>query len=222
MKLPLETSNETKWLLNFTIRSMNKLLKLQEKKESTQKDKFEFILVLENLLLPESGVLAGKNIETITLEEALQAFALPRTLWNYQNEEVSASTGRFGPYIKFKNLYVSIKKDSGLDPFSITLEEAIPLIEQKIQLEANKNINEFTYEKEKIQILNWPYGPYLKFNKKNYKIPKGWKDATDLTLQDCLEIIGIIWEPKKKSWKTASKTWKTKTTTSKTTKKPTK
>lgn len=97
---------------------------------------------------------AGKTIETITLEEALQAFALPRTLGNYQNEEVSASTGRFGPYVKFKSLYISIKKDSGLDPFSITLEEAIPMIEQKIQLEANKNINEFLYEKEKIQILN--------------------------------------------------------------------
>ena len=164
---------------------------------------------------------AGKNIETITLEEALQAFALPRTLGTYQGEEVSTSTGRFWPYVKFKNLYVSIKKDSGLDPFSIILEEAIPLIEQKIQLEANKNINEFTYEKEKIQILNWPYGPYLKFNKKNYKIPKGWKDATDLTLQDCLEIIGITWETKKKTTKTASKTWKTKPT-SKTTKKTTK
>lgn len=164
---------------------------------------------------------AGKNIETITLEEALQAFALPRTLGTYQGEEVSTSTGRFWPYVKFKNLYVSIKKDSGLDPFSITLEEAIPLIEQKIQLEANKNINEFSYEKEKIQILNWPYGPYLKFNKKNYKIPKGWKDATDLTLQDCLEIIGITWETKKKTTKTASKTWKTKPT-SKTTKKTTK
>lgn len=148
---------------------------------------------------------AGKNIETITLEEALQAFALPRTLGNYQGEEISTSTGRFWPYVKFKNLYVSIKKDSGLDPFSITLEDAIPLIEQKIQLEANKNINEFTYEKEKIQILNWPYGPYLKFNKKNYKIPKGWKDATDLTLEDCLEIMGITWETKKKTTKTPAK-----------------
>lgn len=65
------------------------------------------------------------------------------------------------------------------------------MIEQKLELEANKNINEFDYEKEKIQILNGPYGPYIKYAKKNYKIPKGGKDATDLNLEDCLAIIGI-------------------------------
>ena len=136
---------------------------------------------------------AGKTIETITLDEALQAFALPRPLWTYNGEEVLASTGRFWPYVKYKNLYVSIKKDSGLDPFSISLDEAIPMIEAKITLEANKNINAFAYEGEEVQILNWPYGPYIKYAKKNYKIPKGWKDATDLSLEDCLKIIGI-WE----------------------------
>ena len=136
---------------------------------------------------------AGKTIETITLDEALQAFALPRSLWTYNGEEVRASTGRFWPYVKYKNLYVSIKKDSGLDPFSISLDEAIPMIEAKITHEANKNINVFAYAGGEIQILNWPYGPYIKYAKKNYKIPKGWKDATDLTLEDCLKIIGI-WE----------------------------
>lgn len=97
---------------------------------------------------------AGKSIETITLEEALSAFALPRELGEWNGELISASTGRFGPYVKYKSLFVSIKKDSGLDPFSITLEEAIPMIQAKIELEANKNINAFDYEKEKIQILN--------------------------------------------------------------------
>lgn len=138
-----------------------------------------------------ASIPAGKTIETITLEEALQAFALPRNLWKRENEEVLASAGRFGPYVKRKNLFVSIKKDSGLDPFSITLDEAIPMIQEKIAAEKNKYINEFDYEKEKIQVLNGPYGPYIKYAKKNYKIPKGWKDATDLTLEDCLALIGV-------------------------------
>ena len=148
-----------------------------------------------------ASIPTGKTIETITLEEALQAFALPRSLGKREGEEVSASTGRFGPYIKYKSLFVSIKKDSGLDPFSITLEEAIPMIQEKMETEKNKYINEFDYEKEKIQVLNGPYGPYIKYAKKNYKIPKGWKDASDLTLDDCLELIGV----KKGSTKSAPK-----------------
>jgi len=86
--------------------------------------------------------------------QALQAFALPRSLGKREGEEVSASTGRFGPYVKYKSLFVSIKRDSGLDPFSISLDEAIPMIEAKIPLEANKNINVFAYGGEEIQILN--------------------------------------------------------------------
>ena len=155
-----------------------------------------------------ASIPAGKTIETISLEEALQAFALPRVLWKWEGEEVSASTWRFGPYVKYKSLYVSIKKDSWLDPFSISLEEAISLIQEKLELEKNKYINEFEYEKEKVQVLNGPYGPYIKYAKKNYKIPKSWKDATDLTLQDCLELIGVGWKvevkkaaPKKRATK---------------------
>lgn len=148
---------------------------------------------------------AGKSLETITLDEALEAFALPRVLGQYEGNEVSASTGRFGPYVKYKNLYVSIKKDSGLDPFSITLDEAIPLIQSKLELEANKYIHEYSYEKEKIQVLNGPYGPYIKYAKKNYKIPKGGKDATDLTLEDCLAIIGLDAGSSSKAKKTTTK-----------------
>ena len=154
---------------------------------------------------------AGKTIETITLEEALQAFALPRSLGKREGEEVLASTGRFGPYVKYKSLFVSIKRDSGLDPFSITLEEAIPMIQEKMEAEKNKYINEFDYEKEKIQVLNGPYGPYIKYAKKNYKIPKGWKDASDLTLDDCLELIGV----KKDSTKSAPKKAPAKKTSAK-------
>ena len=147
-----------------------------------------------------ASIPTGKTIETITLEEALAAFALPRTIWKRENEEIIASNGRFWPYIKYKNLFVSIKKDSWLDPLTITLEEAIPLIQEKLELEKNKYIKEFEYEKEKIQILNGPYGPYIKYAKKNFKIPKGWKDATDLTLDDCLSLIGI-WKSEKKTTK---------------------
>ena len=154
---------------------------------------------------------AGKTIETITLEEALQAFALPRSLGKREGEEVLASTGRFGPYVKYKSLFVSIKRDSGLDPFSITLEEAIPMIQEKMETEKNKYINEFDYEKEKIQVLNGPYGPYIKYDKKNYKIPKGWKDASDLTLEDCLALIGL----KKNSTKASPKKAPAKKTASK-------
>lgn len=154
---------------------------------------------------------AGKTIETITLEEALQAFALPRSLGKREGEEVSASTGRFGSYVKYKSLFVSIKRDSGLDPFSITLEEAIPMIQEKMEAEKNKYINEFDYEKEKIQVLNGPYGPYIKYAKKNYKIPKGWKDASDLTLEDCLALIGL----KKDSTKASPKKAPAKKTASK-------
>lgn len=154
---------------------------------------------------------AGKTIETITLEEALQAFALPRSLGKREGEEVLASTGRFGPYVKYKSLFVSIKRDSGLDPFSITLEEAIPMIQEKMEAEKNKYINEFDYEKEKIQVLNGPYGPYIKYAKKNYKIPKGWKDVSDLTLEDCLALIGL----KKDSTKASPKKVPAKKTSAK-------
>ena len=148
-----------------------------------------------------ASIPTGKTIETITLEEALQAFALPRSLGMREGEDVSTSIGRFGPYVKYKSLFVSIKKDSGLDPFSITLEEAIPMIQEKMEAEKNKYINEFDYEKEKIQVLNGPYGPYIKYAKKNYKIPKGWKDASDLTLEDCLALVGLKKDTTKASQK---------------------
>ena len=150
-----------------------------------------------------ASIPSWKTIETITLEEALQAFALPRSLGIWENEEVLASTWRFWPYVKYKNIFVSIPKDSELSPMTITLEQAIPLIQEKMEKEKNKYINEFDYEKNKIQILNWPYWPYIKYDKKNYKIPKWWKDATDLTLNDCLEIIWIG-APKKASKKKAA------------------
>ena len=156
-----------------------------------------------------------KSLETITIEEALQCFALPREVWEYKWEKVTAAIGRFWPYLKFKNIFASIPKDSEnpLDPHTITIEQAIPIIQKKLEFENNKNINQFEYEKEKIEVLNGPYGPYIKYNKKNYKIPKWWKDATDLNLEDCLWIIGIT--DTKKWTKKASKMTKKKATTKK-------
>jgi len=162
-----------------------------------------------------ANIPSDKSLETITLEEALQCFALPREVWEYEWEKITAAIGRFWPYLKYKNIFASIPKDpeNPLDPHTITLEQAIPIIQKKLEFENNKNINQFEYEKEKIEVLNGPYGPYIKYNKKNYKIPKWWKDATDLTLEDCLWIIGIT---NTKKWtKKATKTTKKKTTTKK-------
>ena len=131
----------------------------------------------------------GKNIENITLEEALKAFEWPASLGDYQGEKVTTGSGRFGPYLKWKTMYISIPKGAEFTIQDITLEQAIPLIEKKIETEKNKNIQTFDWEGDKIYVLNGMYGPYIKYGKNNYKIPKGWKDATDLKLEDCVEII---------------------------------
>ncbi|MCX6825633.1 MAG: type I DNA topoisomerase [candidate division SR1 bacterium] len=129
----------------------------------------------------------GQNIELLTLEDALALFALPRIIGEYQGEGVTAAVGKFGPYLKYKTLFVSLPKT--LDPYTVTMEEAAPLIEKKIDTEKNKYISEFDHEGKKIEVLNGLYGAYLKYDGNNYKIPKGGKDATDLTKKDCLEII---------------------------------
>ena len=154
----------------------------------------------------------GKNIETITLEEALAAFAGPASLGEYQGEKVTTGSGRFGPYIKWKTMFVSIPKPAkdsdgtnDLSLSTITLEQAIPLIEKKIETEKNKNIQAFDYEKDKIYVLNGMYGPYIKYGKTNFRIPKGGKDATDLTLEDCVAIISAG-KFGNKGWKVES--WK--------------
>ncbi len=129
----------------------------------------------------------GQTIEMLTLEDALGLFALPRVAGEYQGEPVTVAVGKFWPYLKYKTLFVSIPKT--YDPYIITMEEATPLLEKKIETEKNKYINTFDNKWIKIEVLNWLYGPYIKSEGNNYKIPKWWKDATDLTLQECLEII---------------------------------
>lgn len=126
----------------------------------------------------------GQSISTITFEEALSLFDLPRTLGDYEGVEVKANIGRYGPYVQYGRTFASLNKDQ--DPLQITLEEAVILIKDKLEAEKNKYIKEFP--EHDIQVLNGRYGPYIKQGRKNYKIPKN-KDATELTPEDCLKII---------------------------------
>ncbi len=129
----------------------------------------------------------GQSLETITLEEALALFTLPRVVGEFNGETLIAAIGKFGPYIKYGKKFVSIGKE--LDPHTITQEQAIELISQKEEKEANAVIKVF--EAEDIQIINGRFGPYLKHAGGNYKLPKGKnaKAAQDLTVEDCLQII---------------------------------
>ncbi|TVR80279.1 MAG: type I DNA topoisomerase [Chitinophagaceae bacterium] len=127
---------------------------------------------------------ANFTIDTITLEEALKLFDLPRVLGEYEDKEVTAAIGRFGPYIRHNSLFASLKKDQ--NPHTITFEEAVKLIEEKKEKDKNKYIA--TFEEQDIQVLNGPYGPYIKQGRKNFKIPKD-TDPKTLTAEDCLEII---------------------------------
>ena len=126
----------------------------------------------------------GQLIETITLEEALKLFALPRKVGFFEGQEISAAIGRFGPYVKYGSKFVSLGKT--FSPYTVTEEEACKLIREHAQKEANKTIA--TFESSDIQILNGRFGPYIKQGKNNFKIPKG-KDPKSLTEQDCLAII---------------------------------
>jgi DNA topoisomerase-1 len=133
-----------------------------------------------------SSLRTDQSITSITLEEALDLFKLPRVLGEFKGKPVSASVGRFGPYVKFGSLFVSIKKDTGLTPFSITLSEAEELILEKEKADAEKMIKVFE-DRPEVQILNGRWGPYIKFGKRNLKIGKD-VDPTTLTIEDCDKI----------------------------------
>ncbi len=131
-----------------------------------------------------AGLRKNQSIETITHAEALKLFEYPRALGNYEDVEVTVAIGRFGPYVKHDNKFISLKKDD--DPGSIQLERAVVLIEEKRKVEREKIIKEFDKDK-KVQVLNGRYGAYLVIDKQNYKIPKG-TDAASLTLEECYKI----------------------------------
>lgn len=130
----------------------------------------------------------GQSIDTIKLEEALKLFDLPRKLGTYEDIEVEANIGRFGPYVRYGKQFVSLRPKEGDDPYSVELERAIELIEAKKEADRQKFINEFEHDNGSIQVLNGRYGPYIKQGRKNYRIPKG-EDPQKLTKEDCLNII---------------------------------
>ena len=129
----------------------------------------------------------GQSMETITLEEALELFKLPRTLGEYEGKTVSVGVGRFGPYVLHNKVYVSLPKAA--DPMTITLEEAEQLILEKRQKEMERHLKKFEEEPE-LEILNGRYGPYITYKGSNYKIPKDIVPQ-DLTLKSCLELIKV-------------------------------
>nr|WP_321354053.1 type I DNA topoisomerase [uncultured Draconibacterium sp.] len=139
-----------------------------------------------------SSLRTGQHIETITLEEALDLFKLPRELGNYEEKKVTVAIGRFGPYVRHDNKFVSLGKED--DPYSVQLDRAIELIEAKREKDRKAVIKKFDEDAE-LQVLNGRWGPYIKHGKKNYKIPKTTK-AEELSFEDCMKIIESAPEPK--------------------------
>lgn len=168
-------------------------------------EKPKFVAIPDNL-----------NMDTITLEEALFLFNLPRVVGNTQNgDEIKANIGRFGPYLQVKTKFYSLKTD---DPYTIDLNRALEIIKDIDEAKEKSTIK--TFDKEKIQILVGQYGPYIKQGRKNFKIPKG-KNAEDLTLEECLEIIEKDSKGSTKRATTKKSATEKKTTAKKTTKKST-
>jgi DNA topoisomerase-1 len=127
----------------------------------------------------------GQHLETITLEDALDLFKLPRELGEYEDKKVTVNIGRFGPYVRHDNKFVSLGKEN--DPYTVELDKAIELIEAKREKDRKAIIKTFDEEPE-LRVLNGRWEPYISFKKKNYKIPKKLK-AEDLSLEDCKKII---------------------------------
>ena len=150
-----------------------------------------------------------QSISTITLDEALKLFELPRTVGEYEGQKITAAAGRFGPYIKHGSLFVSIPKNSGLTPEGINLEESIALIEEKREKVRQSHIKDFP-EMPGLQVLNGRFGPYIAYKPEgaskavNYKIPKG-TDPASLTLDEAKALMAAQdAAPKKTVRKTAT------------------
>ncbi len=133
-----------------------------------------------------ASLMKGQSIETITLEEALKLFDLPRTVGEYEGKTVVAGIGRFGPFIRHDSKFISIPKD--LSPLSITIDESIELIREKRVKEEQRSLKKFE-ENPDVELLNGRYGPYISYQKKNYKIPKTVKDPKELSLDEVMKII---------------------------------
>ncbi|MCD8186299.1 MAG: DNA topoisomerase I, partial [Rikenellaceae bacterium] len=146
-----------------------------------------------------ANLAAGQLIATITLQEALELFKLPRTVGSYEEKDVVIGVGRFGPYVRHDGKFVSLKKTD--DPYTVTLERSIELIEEKRRQERERVIKIFAEDPE-LQVLNGRWGPYLCKGKTNYKLPKG-TDAPNLTFEQAQQIMAD--QPDKKPAKTAAR-----------------
>lgn len=139
---------------------------------------------------------ADKSMETITLDEALELFKLPRTVGEFEGKNVTIGAGRFGPYVLHDKKYVSIPKDE--DPLTLTLERAIKLIESKRKAEEERHLKKFD-EDPKLEVLNGRYGPYIVYDGKNYRIPRDLHPkAAELSYEQCMDIVNNPPAPKKR------------------------
>lgn len=137
---------------------------------------------------------SGKSIETITLDEALELFRLPRNIGEYEGDIVTIGSGRFGPYVQHDGKYVSLPKE--MDPMTVTLADAIKLIAEKREQERQRHIKSFE-EDSTMQVLNGRFGPYITCDGKNYRLPKSLHErAAQLTYAECKEIVDKAPEPK--------------------------
>jgi DNA topoisomerase-1 len=151
-----------------------------------------------------AGLRPGQKMDSITLEEALELFKLPRELGvSPEGEQISANIGRFGPYIKYDSKFVSLKADEGDDPYTVTLERALELVAEKKEFDANREIKVF--EGTDIKILRGRYGPYITDGNKNARMPKDVEDPASLDLKTCEELIEKAPLPKSRRKKAAIK-----------------
>ena len=137
---------------------------------------------------PRFAQLPGSmSMGSITLEEAMELFKLPRELGEYEDAMVSIGTGRFGPYILHNKKYVSLPK--GVDPLTIDFDTAVDLIKQKRQQEEQRHLKSFD-EDPLLEVMNGRYGPYIAYDGKNYRLPKAMHEkAAELTFEECIKII---------------------------------
>lgn len=139
-----------------------------------------------------ASLLADQSIQTITFEETMELFKLPRTVGEFEGEDIVADIGRFGPYLRYKGKFVSLKKDDGDEPLTIELPRAVEVIKAHLQAEKDRIINRFEGD-PLVQVLNGRYGPFIQIgegarkDKKNVKIPKG-TEPKSLTREQCLEL----------------------------------
>ncbi len=163
-----------------------------------------------------AGLQKDQSIATITLEEVLKLFELPRNLGTFEDKVVTSAIGRFGPYIRHNSKFVSLPKE--MDPYTVSLEEAIELIEKKRKDDLEKIIKTFEEDSD-LQVLKGRFGPYIAYAKKNCKIPKD-KNPEELTFEECMAIVEATPDKPTRGKKAAASTKKTtakKETTKKTT-----